>query len=492
MASDTISSELKALENLDFNTTIHKLKFKLNPNDKGLDKDIFHKLNENRPWMDRGLVCQAPFKSLRFEQNGSMRVCCFNSAVSLGTYPETSVQDAWFGKEADEIRTFISNNDFSLGCQLCGEQFNNGEIDTIKTRQFDGLPINPEKLPTVLDFSLNNLCNLECTMCTGQFSSLIRANREGLPPIKMQFDSEFVDQLEPFIEAAKQFIFAGGEPFLIPIYYDILNRIAEQKPNTEIHIVTNGTVLNNRVRELLDKLRFNITISIDSFDKDTYESIRKNASFKHTMNNLIEFEKYCQQQNTQFNFNVCPIKQNWREIPTMLKSCNELGRKMTLLTVVYPPTASLMSCSVEELSEINAFFTRAVFNSPDDDSISTYNLAQFEDLKRKVANWLQKSADKTGTRKDSVNQDKTVDVAIYLRQAEQKLKFFFEDNPELDTKELDSALDNLKYLEQQFIERKIKPSKLMELQASDPGQIFGGFRMTDRARLASTFRDHVL
>lgn len=36
-------------------------------------------------------------------------------------------------------------------------------------------------------------------MCRGEFSSTIRKNREGLPPIDSPYDAAFFDQVEEFI-----------------------------------------------------------------------------------------------------------------------------------------------------------------------------------------------------------------------------------------------------------------------------------------------------
>jgi len=476
---------------LKLNESIHRLKFYLKPNNRGIDSSLFQDYNNHRLWPDRGLICHAPFKSLRFEQNGNLKVCCFNSAVTLGTYPENSLKESWFGKEANKLRKAIAKNDFSLGCQLCGEQLKNRELDTIKTKQFDELPNDGAGFPLILDFSLHNLCNLECSMCTGQFSSLIRKNREGLPPIKMRFDAAFVTQLEPFIQKAERFIFAGGEPFLIELYYDILDRIAQLKPDAEVHVVTNGTVLNNRVRRLLEKLRFHITISIDSFEEEAYESIRKNASFSRTIEHISFFEDYCKTKKTQFNFNICPIKENWKEIPEMVRDCNEKGRKLTLLTVVYPPTSSLMSCSSEELAEISSFYSKIEWKGSED-GVAAHNISQFGDLKKKVDGWAKRASDPSSARKDSGDGKKTIEVAFYVDRTRQILEEFFKENPEIDTSLFNFVRENLKAVEIEFNGKLIKEAKLMELNTAEPGQLFRGFSNQDQQQVIGMFRDHVL
>ena len=55
-----------------------------------------------------------------------------------------------------------------------------GNFSAVKSLQYDSPKLNSSKYPSVLEFELINTCNLECVMCTGEYSSLIRAKREKL------------------------------------------------------------------------------------------------------------------------------------------------------------------------------------------------------------------------------------------------------------------------------------------------------------------------
>jgi len=147
----------------------------------------------------------------------------------------------------------------------------------------------PEVYPIRLEFELSNKCNLECAMCSGVFSSSIRANREGKPPLPQMYDSNFVEQLKPFIPHLKQAKFLGGEPFLIDIYYDIWELFIKSNPSCEIIITTNGTVFTNKVQRVLENLNCQIIVSLDSVTKDTYEGIRVNAVMERTLDHLDKF-----------------------------------------------------------------------------------------------------------------------------------------------------------------------------------------------------------
>ena len=120
--------------------------------------------------------------------------------------------------------------------------------------------------------SLNSrIPNLECIMCYGNFSSSIRKNREKLPSTPTVYDEKFLESLDPIIPDLKYVKFLGGEPFLINIYYEVWERIIECNPNCLIDVQTNGTILNDRVKDILERGNFRIGVSLDSLKKETYE-----------------------------------------------------------------------------------------------------------------------------------------------------------------------------------------------------------------------------
>lgn len=241
--------------------------------------------------------------------------------------------------------------------------------------------------PRSLEFELSNICNLECAMCFGEFSSSIRKNREQLPPLPIYYDAAFVDQLEPFLPHLWDAKFFGGEPFLISIYYDIWERMIEINPHTIIHITTNGTVLNEKVKRVLEKLNVILIISIDSFEKDTYETIRKNASYERVMENMSYFEKVAKEKRTLLNLAVCPMILNWQEIPRMIQYGNDKGIYIYFNTVWFPNSLSLRSLPSEELKKIITFYNE--FEWSENDIVEQHNVATFKSYVNQIKKWQE-------------------------------------------------------------------------------------------------------
>lgn len=335
-------------------------------------------------------VCYAPFSSLYFGQQGKVIACALNRSHVLGTYPQQSISEIWTGQAAQALRRMIDRTDLlNAGCQECAYQLKNRNFSSIKANMFDRPRLHQTDLtyPSLLEFEIDNTCNLECVMCSGTFSSSIRKNREQLPPIVNPYDDAFVKQLREYIPHVSQIHFFGGEPFLVPIHYKIWDTIAELNPNANLWVITNGTILNNRVKALLQKLKFNITFSIDSFNEPNYNSIRVNSDFKKVMRHFRYFYDYTKTNGRDFTINSTYMRLNWRDIPQTVSKCNMLGISVNLIPVIHPKSLSLATMNAKELAEVVQYFEGFSFGIFD--HFSKANNQQYQSMLRLVKEWLE-------------------------------------------------------------------------------------------------------
>jgi MoaA/NifB/PqqE/SkfB family radical SAM enzyme len=127
--------------------------------------------------------------------------------------------------------------------------------------------------PRILLVTLTNRCNLDCFMCGRG-----RLDWELSPDIIREISSLF-----PYLELVT---WQGGEVFLASSFdrlfyetfgFDQLNQI----------IITNGLLITEAwAYRLASRNNVGLTISIDSVDKNTYESIRRGGSFERLTRNL--------------------------------------------------------------------------------------------------------------------------------------------------------------------------------------------------------------
>jgi MoaA/NifB/PqqE/SkfB family radical SAM enzyme len=338
-------------------------------------------------------LCHAPFVSLNFDQTGRVTACCYNREFALGTYPNQSVHEIWTGPGARALRDAFLKEEEARGCDLCFHQLKTRNFPGVLMRKFDQyakrkcdrVELNGAA-PRVLEFEISNTCNLECVMCSGHFSSTIRARRERRPSLRSPYDRQFVEQIEEFLPAIVEAKFLGGEPFLITRYYEIWNSIRRLNPETRLSITTNATVVPERGRDLLEELRANIIVSLDGVTPATYEAIRRNARFDRVMANLEYFRDYTRRRETALTIAVCPMTHNWRDLPAIVQFCEEKQISLYFNTVFRPADSCLGSLSESELAEVICYLEHN--GSAACASWSRENRDQWNGLISQLRGWL--------------------------------------------------------------------------------------------------------
>jgi len=350
-----------------------------------LDQSQIDDFKKARPDTGSPVLCHAPFKSIYFAMGGRLFACCFNKTYILGTYPEQSIKDIWFGKKTDIFRDALKRDDLSLGCQICGHLIAARNYEGIPIKNFDYFGWDEQGYPTKIDFELSNTCNLECIMCRGELSSSIRQNREKKPAIASPYDDEFVRQLDEFIPHLQNSHFLGGEPFLIPQYLDIWERMIDLNPKIAISVQTNGTVLNERIMRILDKMPFSISVSIDSIEKNIYEQIRVNAKFDRVMENIRFLKHHCERKGKKLTISYCPMQQNWHELPRVVEFCNDLNADVFFNTVSLPVKCALNYLPASELEKIVSFLEKQ--SLPESTEVEKFNKKALEGVKNQLKYW---------------------------------------------------------------------------------------------------------
>lgn len=357
-----------------------------------LDRSDLIALNKRRNRKERRRVCHIPEKGLYFGFRGHVYTCCYSKSYRLGTYPDQSIRDIWFGDQLKSQRKAIRKRDMSCGCGGCYTMIKNGNLNALPLRNFDRFAARNKGFPAKMDFELFNTCNLECIMCRGEFSSTIRKNREGLPPIGSPYDDAFFDQLEEFIPHLKSSHFLGGEPFLIPQYVDLWERMAKLNPGMSVSVQTNGTVLNGRIRKLLDEMDFHLSLSMDSIVADNFEVVRKNAKYDRVIEHLKFFREYTRSRNTLLTFSYCPMPQNWKELPDVIHFCNGYNMPVKFNTVETPPECSLANLGATELTEIVAYLES--FVHPESNPVEAQNRQSYLDQIAQIKGWEEKAKER--------------------------------------------------------------------------------------------------
>jgi MoaA/NifB/PqqE/SkfB family radical SAM enzyme len=301
-------------------------------------------------------ICYAPFASMYLDTVGQVRACCQNTRYLLGDLKKERLADIWNGPRTRALRSALKRDKLSLGCEFCAWQLADGNPQTVFAKYFESYPVADDHpaWPQQIEFSISNTCNLECVMCTGEYSSSIRARRERLPPLPKPYGEQFFEDLRPFLPHLKLARFLGGEPFLAKEPLRIYEMMIEDGLEIPCHVTTNGTQYNEAVERILQHLPVSFAVSMDGVTKETVESIRVNADHQTLLANFERFHAYTRRRGTSISLTYCLMRQNWREFGDYLLFGDAWDCDVSVNTVQSPSFCSLYSLSTDELSQVVA------------------------------------------------------------------------------------------------------------------------------------------
>lgn len=334
--------------------------------------------------------CVAPYNNMYFTTEGQVAPCWLLVGYIDQWSSKKSLNDIWNGEKFKSYRENLKDGVFNEACKVCKEKI---ESDTWPLAiAYDEFSV--KDYPTLLELELSNQCNLECIMCEGRLSSGIRKNRDKLPPLPMIYDDSFIEQLKEFIPHLEELRFNGGEPFAQKIVYDICMLASKIKPSLKINIATNGTVYNKQVKEILDKCNIHLNISIDSLEKENYESIRINGNFDSLMNNFKIFNQYCKENNRVLSVMINPMRNNWWEMPNFVKFAKENLVHIWFNTIHHPEHLGIWNLPVHELVDISNTLKESVNDlkpETDDQFMLFGNWEKFDHfVNKQIKSWIDK------------------------------------------------------------------------------------------------------
>ena len=305
-------------------------------------------------------LCYAPDVQLSFSPNGDVSACCISRSHPLGNVQNDGLDEIWHGQRIETFRKMLHAYALPTGCESCQWSLEAGRFADHPIRSFDDVAISDGvEWPTRLEFALSNTCNLACVMCTGEYSSVLRA-QEGLPPIPHAYGEDFFSDLGRYLPHTKSLSFLGGEPFLQRECHRIWDMLIEMGLGIRCEVTTNGSIYDERVERVLHHLPFNIAVSVDGVRKETVESIRVNVKYEVLMENIRRFNSYARGDSDRFpalrrrrlQLNFCVMRRNWQEASDFFLFAEDSGCAVWRVFVTNPPSCSLFTLPKAELEPI--------------------------------------------------------------------------------------------------------------------------------------------
>ena len=271
------------------------------------------------------LICNYPFTHFEVNNpNGDVTFCC-NHNLILGNVNNSSIAEIWNGEKYQEVRKkFLEGKIFEICSRECPVL--KGWKDYEKLDWFKDIPSNSEAYKNALQnedeifegrflldskprwirFATSYKCNLKCYHC---FQDVNTKKIDVLP--KKFFD----DIKENHLKYMQIIFFYGGEPFVEKSNIELLKFISEKNFLLKILIITNGTVLNDEIKTILEKVNLGVlSVSVDSIKKELYEKLRFPAKFEIIENNLKYFSDLILKKKGEYHLGTTINKKNFNEI----------------------------------------------------------------------------------------------------------------------------------------------------------------------------------
>jgi len=168
--------------------------------------------------------------------------------------------------------------------------------------------------PYLIDWAITDKCNLNCLHCRGMVSPQL--DGEKILEVARQIPS-----LEP-----GWIIIEGGEPLLRQELFEVIEII--YKSGIKIYLISNGMLLDENIARRLAKFDVNLMISIDGADKESYEKIRRGASFEKLKESVTIANEYK-------ILDSCPVtvgRHNYEQLDKIFQFAKDIGyKKITFL-----------------------------------------------------------------------------------------------------------------------------------------------------------------
>lgn len=266
--------------------------------------------------------CIRPFTSLEIFTRGAVKTCCritpektkFKGKTDFTV--KTGIKYFWNSEYRSFLKQQFLANERPEECVDCWRQEDRGSTSHRMLGNEEQKIIfqnkNTErylrqlgkwdlKSPEIVTASITNLCNLKCQMCDGAHSStLLQENHKlGLEKNIRQKDLTWSDNDkirtldESITEKLKTLYLLGGEPLMVPEILELLEKVSMDKDvtdNIELNIVTNATICNDKIINLLGKFKkVKLVLSIDSTGKCN-EYIRFPSKWSTIESNVLKFK----------------------------------------------------------------------------------------------------------------------------------------------------------------------------------------------------------
>ena len=180
---------------------------------------------------------------------------------------------------------------------------------------------NVPAYPDRMYLESTNWCNLGCIMCPTGLKQIKRAKGY----MDYGLFTKIVDEMAGHVKSTTLHIW--GESMMHPRIFDMIDYCRVK--NLRAEISTNATLLDEkRAAKLLDAGLEVLYLCLDGTTRETYEAIRRNASFEQTRDNILRLAAMKQERHMktpQLNIQIIKMKPTAPEVDDFVRQWRQVA-----------------------------------------------------------------------------------------------------------------------------------------------------------------------
>lgn len=199
-------------------------------------------------------------------QNGAILLSRCDGRATLAEIVGEPASD--FGNLPNQTQMLFSVA-LSRGILVDSASTGNGNTGTIPNAR----PTCDKPILGSVYLKLTNQCNLHCDYCYAQ---------SGKPSdVLSQGDLESIANGVASISRSVEYVLSGGEPLLNPYALDFAEMV--KKSGNVVHILTNGTLIDEKNAERISKVADMVKISLDGSSEEVHSATRGKNNFERVI-----------------------------------------------------------------------------------------------------------------------------------------------------------------------------------------------------------------
>lgn len=276
--------------------------------------------------------CAAFWKHTNIRNNNRVYPCCrFKTPVQAF---DGNIEGIL---HSDEYKALRAATGPIVGCEKC--YYEEAQGKTSLRQKFNSEYDTDTVELKFLELGLDNICNLTCDGCFGEFSSAWSKIENPEKPASYHVRS--TKDFDTIPDTVNKILFLGGEPLQTKRHHRVLDQLPyKQRKVTSVTYNTNGSFLLTREDIVLLKQfkAVDFILSIDGYNT-LNEQVRKGSNW----NDILQFID--QIRKLEFNLTVHTVihLNNWKGLPKLAEWIETAELKWTTNILTYPEHLNIVN-----------------------------------------------------------------------------------------------------------------------------------------------------